>query len=169
MADMKKFLDLPGLTSYDTAIKKWVKQNTGEVSDWSEVNPTSKSYIKNKPDLAAVATSGDYTDLSNTPSIPQVAQEITDAETGYVTGSQVYNYVQEVTSTLDDVMRFKGTVNSAQAIADIVSTPSNIYIPPSNGYLIFQKDNTYNSNIRTYVMDVTYFENPGTPTWITGE
>lgn len=49
------------------------------------------------------------------------------------------------------------------------NTPSNVYIAPSDGYLIFQKDNTYDSNIRTYVMDVTYFDNPPVPTWITGE
>lgn len=157
MADMKKFLDLPGLTSYDTAIKKWVKQNTGEVSDWSEADPTSKSYIKNKPDLAAVATSGDYTDLSNTPSIPQVAQEITDAETGYVTGSQVYNYVQEVTSTLDDVMRFKGTVSSAQAIADIVS--------PSSGDVYIASAAFTLNNEAIEAGDMLVYKTFGTPGW----
>lgn len=48
-------------------------------SNWNESDSTSKAYIQNKPDLsvyaqsanlATVATSGDYTDLSNKPTIP---------------------------------------------------------------------------------------------------
>ena len=35
--------------------------------DWNETNVNSSSYILNKPTLAAVATSGDYTDLNNLP------------------------------------------------------------------------------------------------------
>ena len=41
-------------------------------SDWTEVDSSAVSYIKHKPTLAAVATSGSYNDLSNTPSIPSV-------------------------------------------------------------------------------------------------
>ena len=48
-------------------------------SNWNESDSTSKAYIQNKPDLsvyaqsanlATVATSGDYADLSNKPTIP---------------------------------------------------------------------------------------------------
>lgn len=49
------------------------------------------------------------------------------------------------------------------------ATPSHIFTPTSDCYLIVQKDNTYNSNIKTYLLDFTYFENPPTPTWATGE
>lgn len=41
-------------------------------SDWTEANSSAVSYIQHKPNLAAVATSGSYNDLSNTPSIPSV-------------------------------------------------------------------------------------------------
>lgn len=41
-----------------------------EQSDWAEADSSKPDYIKNKPNLAAVATSGDYDDLSNKPSIP---------------------------------------------------------------------------------------------------
>lgn len=41
-------------------------------SDWSVTNTSSDAYIKNKPSLAAVATSGSYNDLSNKPTIPTV-------------------------------------------------------------------------------------------------
>ena len=41
-------------------------------ADWTEDDSSAVSYIKHKPTLAAVATSGSYNDLSNTPSIPSV-------------------------------------------------------------------------------------------------
>lgn len=48
-------------------------------------------------------------------------------------------------------------------------TPSHIFIPDSDCFLIIQKDNVYNDSIRTYVLDFYYIDNPPTPTWITGE
>lgn len=39
-------------------------------SDWSTTDTNADSFIKNKPNLATVATSGSYNDLSNKPTIP---------------------------------------------------------------------------------------------------
>lgn len=39
-------------------------------ADWKESNTQSKAFIKNKPDLKTVATSGSYNDLSDKPDIP---------------------------------------------------------------------------------------------------
>ena len=39
-------------------------------SDWAETDTNSMSYIKNKPELSVVATSGSYNDLTNKPNIP---------------------------------------------------------------------------------------------------
>ena len=36
-------------------------------ADWTEADPNDKAFIKHKPTLAAVATSGDYNDLQNKP------------------------------------------------------------------------------------------------------
>ena len=36
-------------------------------SDWAETDTNSMSYIKNKPELSSVATSGNYDDLINKP------------------------------------------------------------------------------------------------------
>jgi len=41
-------------------------------ADWTEDDSTASSFIKNKPTLADVATSGSYADLSNKPTIPAV-------------------------------------------------------------------------------------------------
>ena len=38
-------------------------------SDWAETNTESVSYIKNKPELSVVATSGSYNDLLNKPNM----------------------------------------------------------------------------------------------------
>lgn len=39
-------------------------------SDWNQEDNSKDDYIKNKPNLAAVATSGSYTDLNDKPTIP---------------------------------------------------------------------------------------------------
>ena len=41
-------------------------------ADWNEENPENPAYINNKPTLSGVATSGNYEDLSNKPTIPSV-------------------------------------------------------------------------------------------------
>ena len=42
-------------------------------SDWAETTTTSAAYIQNKPDLATVATSGSYSDLTDKPDAPNNA------------------------------------------------------------------------------------------------
>ena len=45
----------------------------GAQSDWEQKDDTKADYIKNKPNLATVATSGNYNDLSNKPGLATVA------------------------------------------------------------------------------------------------
>jgi hypothetical protein len=45
-------------------------------SDWTQTNNVSLDYIKNKPTFATVATSGSYTDLSNTPTYYYAADDL---------------------------------------------------------------------------------------------
>lgn len=51
-------------------------------SDWAETDSADPSYIQNKPNLATVATSGSYNDLSDKPDIPsqQVQSDWTEAD-----------------------------------------------------------------------------------------
>ena len=67
-------------------------------SDWAETNTESVSYIKNKPTLSIVATSGNYDDLLNKPTIPD-AQVNSDwnASSGI---SQILNKPEMITQTL---------------------------------------------------------------------
>lgn len=67
--------ELPVITSgdngkvleVDNGSPAWVEPQifSQEQSNWTEADTTSVSYIKNKPNLATVATSGSYNDLSN--------------------------------------------------------------------------------------------------------
>ena len=67
-------------------------------SDWAETDTESVSYIKNKPTLSIVATSGNYDDLLNKPTIPN-AQVNSDwnAQSGI---SQILNKPEMITQTL---------------------------------------------------------------------
>ena len=59
-------------------------------ADWNEADNTADDYIKNKPNLATVATSGSYTDLSNTPTIPDELADLADDSTHrVVTDTQI--------------------------------------------------------------------------------
>ena len=59
-------------------------------SDWSQSDNTKDDYIKNKPSLAAVATSGSYNDLTDKPTIPdELADLAADSTHRVVTDSQI--------------------------------------------------------------------------------
>ena len=70
----------------------------GVQSDWAETDDQSMAYIKNKPELSVVATSGSYNDLLNKPTIPD-AQVNSDwnASSGV---SQILNKPEMTTQTL---------------------------------------------------------------------
>ena len=52
----------------------WVSPTAAQVqSDWTQADTSAVDYIKNKPSLATVATSGLYSDLSGTPMLASVA------------------------------------------------------------------------------------------------
>ena len=64
-------------------------------ADWNVTDDTSDAFILNKPSLATVATTGNYSDLSGTPTIPSSSDDLTEGttnlfnqtHTGDVTGS----------------------------------------------------------------------------------
>ena len=60
----------------------------GVQSDWTETATESMSYIKNKPELSSVATSGNYDDLINKPTIPTLTSELTN-DSNFLTESNL--------------------------------------------------------------------------------
>ena len=70
------YVPAPPKTGYNTKYLRadgtWEvppKGDTNVQSDWNQTTTTADDYIKNKPELATVATSGSYTDLTDTPTI----------------------------------------------------------------------------------------------------
>ena len=57
-------------------------------SDWAETDDQSMAYIKNKPELSSVATSGSYNDLLNKPTIPTKTSELTN-DSNFLTESNL--------------------------------------------------------------------------------
>ena len=57
-------------------------------SDWAETDDQSMSYIKNKPELSVVATSGSYNDLNDKPTIPTKTSELTN-DSNFLTESNL--------------------------------------------------------------------------------
>ena len=55
-------------------------------ANWTEASNTSDAFIQNKPSLATVATSGAYSDLSGTPTIPTNNNQLTNGA-GYTTNT----------------------------------------------------------------------------------
>ena len=60
----------------------------GVQSDWTETDNKSMSYIKNKPELSVVATSGSYNDLTDKPTIPTLTSELTN-DSNFLTESNL--------------------------------------------------------------------------------
>ena len=57
-------------------------------SDWAETDDKSMSYIKNKPELSSVATSGSYNDLLDKPIVPTKTSELTN-DSNFLTESNL--------------------------------------------------------------------------------
>ena len=56
-------------------------------ADWNQTDETQKDFIKNKPNLANVAISGNYNDLTNKPTIPTIPTNVSafTNDAGYIT------------------------------------------------------------------------------------
>lgn len=77
--------DLSGhvLATYVFDGTNWIQNSSNQVqANWTEADTSSDAYIKNKPTLASVATSGDYSSLLNKPIIPaaQIQSDYTQTD-----------------------------------------------------------------------------------------
>lgn len=70
-----------------------IQLGEGVQSDWASTNTDSLAYIRNKPEFAEVATTGDYDTLINTPT--NVSEFTNDA--GYLTNTDTVVVVNSTT------------------------------------------------------------------------
>ena len=99
-------------------------------SDWNETNNNEPSYIRNKPNLATVATSGSYNDLTDKPSIPaaQVQSDWTQSDTTAV------DYIKNKPTALETKPLVAGThieFNSTAQQVTINSTATKVVKRPA--------------------------------------
>lgn len=64
--------------------------NSLSVSVDSKLSNISYNSLKNTPNLATVALSGNYDDLTTKPVIPEKSTGITETDNGYITGSMIF-------------------------------------------------------------------------------
>ena len=97
-------------------------------SDWAQTNNQAVDYIKNKPNLAEVATSGSYNDLSDKPSIPaaQVQSDWEQSDSSAVDYIKNKPSLSEVATSGDyEDLTNKPTIPAAQVQSDWAQTNSS--------------------------------------------
>lgn len=118
-------------------------------SDWTQADSTADDYIKNKPTLATVATSGDYDDLIDKPTIPTVNNgtltiQKNGSSVGTFTANQSGNSTANITvpTAVSDLTNDSGftsvsvtqTLSSGTKIGDItVDGVTTDFYAPSGG------------------------------------
>ena len=76
-------------------------------SNWTETNTSSDAYIKNKPTLSTVATSGSYNDLSNKPTIPTVPSNLViGSSNSYIIWTGTQSQYDTITSKDNNTLYF---------------------------------------------------------------
>lgn len=99
-------------------------------SDWTQADNTKLDYIKNKPSLATVATSGLYSDLTGTPSLAAVAtsgdyDDLLNKPT--IPAAQVQSDWNQATTTAVDYIKNKpslATVATSGSYNDLSNKPT---------------------------------------------
>ena len=107
--------------------------------DWNEANSGDDAYIKNKPSLATVATSGSYADLNNTPTLGTASAKdfttsVTNGSTDVITSGGVYaklanDYYDkaDVQSLIAGGVKYAGAVAFANLPSPSAATEYNFY------------------------------------------
>jgi hypothetical protein len=116
-------------------------------SDWSQSDNTQVDFIKNKPSLATVATSGSYADLSNKPTIPDAVSGVNDGTSW--TSLTIGSTTKAIPATQVNV-----DWNSSTGVSQILNKPTLATVATSGSYADLSNKPTIPSNTRTLV--VTY-------------
>ena len=112
--------------------------------DWNELDTTSYSYIKNKPDLSVYLTQETQPDweeddtttasyIQNKPTIPTVSNTITENDTNAVSGGAVYSkfadLIGSAPAALDTLQEIAYALNNDADLAGTLTTQISTKIP----------------------------------------
>lgn len=101
-------------------------------SDWSATS--GDAFIKNKPSLAAVATSGSYNDLSNKPTIPAAVTESTISGWGFTKNTGTYSKPSTGIPATDLASSVQTSLGKADtALQSYTEKYTGTYSKPSTG------------------------------------
>ena len=115
-------------------------------SDWNESAADSGAFIKNKPSLAAVATSGNYNDLQNKPTIPApqvnsdwnassgIAQILNKPNLAPVATSGSYNDLTDKPSAPEIPDQVNADWNATSGVSQILNKPNLATVATSGQY-----------------------------------
>ena len=97
-------------------------------ADWNQSDNTASDYVKNKPSLASVATSGSYNDLSDKPTIPAspVQSNWNESDTSSLA------YIQNKPSI--PAAQVNADWNSSSGVSEILNKPSLAAVATSGSY-----------------------------------
>jgi predicted nucleic acid-binding Zn-ribbon protein len=115
-------------------------------SDWNESAADSGAFIKNKPSLAAVATSGNYNDLQNKPTIPApqvnsdwnassgIARILNKPNLAPVATSGSYNDLTDKPSAPEIPDQVNADWNATSGVSQILNKPNLATVATSGQY-----------------------------------
>ena len=121
------------LTNDGDGSSPFVTEDDIAQSDWNQETTTAKDYIKNKPTLATVATSGSYNDLEDKPAIPTNTSDLTN-DSGFINNTvrnlEHYYDKNEVNNLISSVSHLKILV-----VEELPQDPETdtIYLVPVEG------------------------------------
>lgn len=126
-------------------------------ADWTETDPNEPAYIQHKPSLSTVATTGAYSDLTGTPTIPTVDQTYDGTSTNAQSGVAVADAIGNLPTNLSAAQLL--ALKQALGVDETVLYESSAGMQLHNGLQL--PETLYNfERIRFYVASNT---SNGTP------
>lgn len=137
--------------------------------NWTQTNTSADDYIKNKPTLATVATSGSYNDLLNKPTIPSKTSDLTNdsgftSNAGTITGITM-NGASKGTSGVVDL----GTVITAHQDISGKANASDVYTKTQADTLLTGKQNTLTFDSTPTTSSTNPVTSGGVKTYVDGK
>ena len=106
-------------------------------ANWTQANTSADDYIKNKPSLATVATTGSYNDLTNKPTIPTINNgTLTIQKNGTSVATFTANQAGNATANITVPTQFSdltGTVSASQIATGVVPIITMTTTDPGEG------------------------------------
>ena len=116
-----------GVTYIVTSSNTWISREFSQKQvDWNQSISGAVDFIKNKPSLSAVATSGAYSDLTGTPTIPAAQVQSDWAQSD----NSVVDYIKNKPA-LKDIVAGSGVTITATANGVEISASGSVPTPTS--------------------------------------